>query len=127
MGYKAWVLLSRNLHFFSSTSFKLCEDCPREVTRHTLGPSLVEFLLSVDPPPLRLPFHFGAIWRPLASNVALGFLLQYLSHIESVPFPLRSFAWAEEVEGRDGENTLETPFTLVQAGEGTGRSKNPCI
>lgn len=69
MGYKVWIrLLSGSLHFFSSTSFKLCEDCPRGVTTHTLGPSLVGFLLSVDPPPLRLPFHFGAIWRPLSKQ-----------------------------------------------------------
>jgi hypothetical protein len=80
MGYKDWVLpLSGSMQFFSSISFKLCEGRPREMTTHMLGPSLVGFLLSVDPPPPRLPFHFGAIWRPLSKSrrIRLSVLLSF--------------------------------------------------
>lgn len=124
MGYKAWVLLlSGSLHFFSSTSFKLCEDYPREITAHTLGLSLVGFLLSLDPPPLLLPFHFGAIWRPLSKQRRIRFSAPVSFPVESVPFPLRSFTWTEEVEA-DREKThlkLLSDWSRLEKGQAVAK------
>lgn len=61
MGYKICQSSTGSLHFFSSTSFKLCKGCPREMTIHTLGPSRV---FALSGPASSVPAI--SLWRHLA-------------------------------------------------------------